>query len=181
MAPTPATTNIMYVDYSGLFGARTFQVRFKSTVTSDEAYEALQALFMPAVENFWATSVATTGFRWRAQGTTFSLPVAGAATFEGANGAAYTQVNDPRFVTLNGRGLASGHEVRLFLYGGVFTTPTDYRLSAGDASIWTDLVTSYEALAGTADACTDAGDVFVARSYLNVGFNSYYERKARTA
>lgn len=180
MAPQPATTNIFYVDYEGPMGTRTFQLRFADAVTAVEAREVVKAYINAALVPLWPLEVSVTGFRWRAKGTTVSLPVGlQGLTYVGTDSANLTAVDFPRFMSISGRGGSRGEQVIHFVYGGVFLTPTNYRYVAGDSSKADALLNAMPAVIAGGGFRTDSGDTPSLRPYVNVGFNSYFERRRR--
>lgn len=178
MAPTPATTNIAYVDYSGPMGVRTMQMRIGDGYDIS-SFMAVVDPVLDAVVPLWYTSVSVIGVRFRAIGTTFSLPVASIPSYVGTASGTLSPFNYPRFLSLSGRGQLSGAEVRLFVYGASFTSPDDYRLTAAENTLVANLRAAWGGQGALGNLVTEQNDLFAARNYANVGYNSYYERKAR--
>ena len=179
MAPTPATTNLFYVDYAGAMGTRTFQVRFGDFADLGTVALEVDAWLRNDVAPVWSNTVAVTGYRYRQIGTTFSLPYPLASPITGSAAGTLAATDYPRYLSLSGRGVGTGSEVRLFIYGLIFVTPADYRAEAGEFPALDNLRTGWAAMVPAAGLVTDGNDTFTPRLYANVGYNSYYQRKRR--
>lgn len=87
-------------------------------------------------------------------------------------------VNAPRQLRWEGYSLG-GHRVSFAMWGGDFTVPNKYRLQAADNTDYAagGVVLRNAMAAGT--ICAIDGTGANIKSYVNVNFNSYWERKAR--
>lgn len=181
MAPVPANyASTLFVDYAYNGQARSFQLKHTVSVPIASVIGVARA-FLEAVNDLAGPNWSTTGARHRAAGSTVVLPVDFGEAIVGQAADDVAGVNYPRFVAWQGRGVGpTGVRWRLSLYGLNFTLPSDYRLNSGEfptplANAWTILVTA----ASVGTITTVNGEGLVLYTYLNVGFNSYHERKLR--
>lgn len=177
MAPLPYNnTGIYFVDYSVGDAAHTMQIRIEDQSLVPDAAELVNDILVTFGTNL-ANDFTIEGARYQAPGANFSLPAlppnqptVGAAAIGG--------VNIPRFISWVGRGSDTARRVRLYLYGVVFGTPDDYRLTGTELQAAADTV---QLLRNTSPnvATTIAGDEPIWSPYANVGYNSYWERERR--
>lgn len=191
MAPLPENnTAVMFYDYlTGLNATsqeHTFQVRYPGPGT-------LPAAVHQAVDDLIVAAIGATRFavgwkfvraRVRQAGSTVTLPAVlppGLATFAGT-GPNLAADAEAREWTLQGRSPTSGRRVDLSLYGIALPNPANFRIQAGGGATW--LVNAVEAL----NVNSDAGNGFVAidnsaanwYAYMNMNYNSYWERRIRS-
>lgn len=179
MAPQPAKTNVLYVRYEGSFGTRTVQCRFSDATSSSAAASAFRTWLLAGVEDIWKTTTAVTQWSWRVKGSTFSLPIGSPGAVVGLLTGALSPVEYPRYVTFTGRGLTTGKQVRMFIFGLDFATPGDYRFTLTENGPVKAAWDALPALVAAGGFVTEGGDAPQPRIYANVGYNSYYERKSR--
>lgn len=179
MAPIPATTNILLVKYEGAFGSRTVQCRFSDATSSSAAATTFRDYLIASVVPLWPVATLVTQWAWRAKGATFSLPIGSPGAVGGSNGSSVTAVDYPRYLSVSGRGLTTGKEVRMFFWGCVFSAQSDYRFTGTESTPVAQLWLNLPALVAAGGFRTDGGDASSPRTYANTGQNSYYQRKAR--
>lgn len=177
MAPLPYnSTGIYFVDYSVGDAAHTLQVRVGTDQDITDAAALVNSILTEFGPNL-ANDFTVEGARFQAAGSNFSLPAL-APNQPTVGAAGIGGVNIPRFISWVGRGQVSARRVRLYLYGVVFTTPDDYRLTGTELQAAADVV---QILTNqpTGVAITIAGDDPIWAPYANVGYNSYWERERR--
>lgn len=184
--PLPAlpanNTARLFVDYTTGRLNHSLVVRYDGILSLSQVTTGV-ATFLEAVRNVLPQQWAVTGARVQEAGSLFSLPTAlgDLDGFVGTNGSPTVNENDePRQVTFTGRSLASGRNVRVGLFGLLFTTPSTYRLTRDGLA--TNVGSALDVL-----AAQSFGGVFVAidganvlwNQYANVNYNSYWESDAR--
>lgn len=134
---------------------------------------------------------ATTAFRpgWRiirvryqGAGTLFSLPVtpiAGLAAFVGTGpGAGGSSITETQEATFQGRSFTSGRKVDFSLYGLVAAMPETFRYTGATPAYLPAVVTALNNFS-TAPIVTIDGSTATWYPYMNMNFNSYWERRQR--
>lgn len=179
MAPVPATSDILYVTYEGVFGRRTVQCRWSTSQPPAEAATLFRNFLLNGVVPLWHTSTQVTSWSYRETGSTFSLPLAPPGAVVGTATSNIPNTDYPRYLSITARGGTDGREVRMSFYGLVFANQPDYRFTGSEstpvASIWAAAVT----LAANGGFRTAGQSGVTVRPYANVGYNAYYQRKAR--
>lgn len=135
--------------------------------------------FLQAIGGRMTDNWTIIGTRFRAANSDFSLPVTEVVAQPDTSGGTWDAVNNPRFVTWVGRGFLTGRRVRIFVYGLVFTTPTDYRLTLSEISEFNTARGILQAESDDGPLGTIGADAPQWYPYQNVGFNSYWEREQR--
>lgn len=188
LPPLPANnTNRLFVDYftggDGVGVEHTLSVRYigNAAAWGTAQLEVLALLSAIGEERFWNGWVPLRA-RYQEANTVITLPCelyAELAAFTGTGGAIVRRM-DPYEARFVGRSPSTGRRVSLSVYGINFTQPDDnYRVNAGDSGA------SY--VAAAVAALNGATTVFAAvdgtratwYSYMNVQFNSYWEKRAR--
>lgn len=126
------------------------------------------------------------GVRLSQAGTNFSIPVPlvpDLASFVGTNTGSLAASEEAREWAWEGRSNTTGRRVSYSIFGIVGATPTNFRLVAGGASpTW---VAASIAALGNASVPSTIGTTIdgskpVWYSYVNVNYNSYWERRIRS-
>lgn len=174
MAALPVdNTQRFFLDYSTSLLSHTMMVRTTSA-TSAAAFSTFMNDFLTALAP--ELSVLTVdGARVAQVNSNVSIPItwSGAATYGTGSESA---INRPRQLCFLGR-TVNGRRARLFVYGGDFTMPNDYRIDrAANATI--DAAYDVLELNPQFFAAID-GLATVKYNYVDVNFNSYWERKVR--
>lgn len=175
MAPLPDNnTQRTFIDYSGPTGEHTMQVRFDGDANFGGLIAYTNTLAVLLADTLW-DQMDVTGLRYSGPGQNFSInlpftPISGALAVN------LDPADFPRFVSFVGRS-TQGRRVRFFVWGVPFVTPDNYRFPLGVAQQLDDLHSGLSV--DTADLCAIDGQPFVLKNYINVGYNSYYERKRR--
>lgn len=124
-------------------------------------------------------AVSFDGVDYGAAGEDFTTPQAW-TPIAGEGGAAPNAFYSPNFVSFIARG-STGRRCRFYWYGGVGYTATDvnYRLSPGESTVWDAFYAAWQSWADTTGVCDIAGEALTWKGYMNLGYNAYYQRKAR--
>lgn len=175
MAPLPDNnTQRTFIDYSGPTGEHTVQLRFDSTADFSALVSYTNTIATLVADALW-DQMDVTGLRYAGLGQNFSIPL-GFTPLPGQVAVSVAEANFPRFVSFVGRS-AGGRRVRFYLWGVHFNTPSNYRFPLGVAAELDALHTALSV--DTADLCAIDSLPFTLKNYINVGYNSYYERKRR--
>ena len=178
MPPIPTTnTSRLVLNYTGVMGQRSILFRFNDLIGPIEAGAAVAQLWT-ATASQRHTSVVATGLDWYPKGSAFSQPL-GIAPVPGTNAAAFNAGDYPEFASVVGRD-TFGVRTRYTLYG-VPTIPAqaDYRLTQAEAGgLWV-FRTALGDLVNLEGLVTVGNNAPSLNNYIHVGFNSYYQRKAR--
>lgn len=175
MAPLPDTnTPRLFIDYTVGGQEHTQIIRLKTSGTTVDATTAY-AVLAPLIAAGLHTSDSVTGARFAANGSpfSFSLPVAAET---GDITSTPDPDKEPNFVSTVGRS-ADGRRVRVTFFSQYVDIVADgYRVlsPAGVFEAWKDGVQG-----ATVDARTISGLAPIWQTYLNLGVNAYYQRKAR--
>lgn len=183
MAPSPINlTPTYFVDYTGLFGERSFQVRTAPTTTDAAALSSIAGFLTILLPDFH-NDVSFIGVRKRAVGATVSLPVSGWTVMTGTGATGTPEIDYPKYVNFVGRARAGvGRRVRLSLYGMIVPIEGDYRLELADLGGAINDAVDYLNTQSTAGIFrTIDGNPANWYLYANEGFNAYYQRKARVS
>ena len=178
MAPIPPNmTPVLFVDYQFNGEQHTFQLRSPLGGVANDLVALAQDI-VDEIDVLACTGWEVLGTRFRQAGSDLSVP-SGAVTIGSAGGGALNPVQNPRFVSWIGRGGTSGRRTRLFIYGLVFTTPEDYRLTGSENAVMASVRNLLQTAAENNIVATVANDQPFWYEYQNVGFNSYWEREQR--
>lgn len=174
MAPlSPDNTQRFFLDYSTSLLSHTVMVR-TTTATSAAAFSTFMDDFLTALAPE-LSQITIDGARVAQISTNVSIPVtwSGAATYgTGSESAVFR----PRQLCFLGR-TVNGRRARMFIYGGDFTSPNDFRI---DRAANANIDAAYDVLELNPQffAAID-GLATVKYNYVDVNFNSYWERKVR--
>jgi hypothetical protein len=179
MAPLPENnTNRLFVDYEGDFGTRQMQFRVNDGIAPAEAVTRVSIFLADSVAPYWFPAVSVTGMRWQAANALFSLPV-GNPSVPGEGTGTQDPRDYPRFVSVGGRGITSGRRVRLTVFGIAVGVSNNYRLENAETPVVNAILAGLASLTTLGCWRTIANDNPVNYGYLNAGYNSYHQRKAR--
>lgn len=178
MAPlNPANSARLYLDYTLGGQDHTVIVRYDSASIAAGAADIFRAVLL-ANDAAFGSNVEFVGARVSELNVNVTNPLPwDPVEFVGT---AIAAQDYPRFVSLVGRD-AQGYRVRYYFYGINFDTlePTDYRLTGEELPVWSSFMTDWLDAMEETGATTIAGFTPVMKSYANVGYNAYYQRKAR--
>lgn len=175
MTPLPPNnTERWFVDYSVSGTAHTLLLRAEAPTDASTVSSFVSDLFGALTTNLYATTIS--GLRKAAQGSDISLdqPYTGTTEF-GADAAG--DGFKPAFIAFQGRS-EGGRPVKLTIFGYKDIGDVgDYRFVPGAGSSIADAQAVIEATAGFPCAI-DANNV-IWKTYVNCGFNAYWQRQAR--
>jgi len=177
LAPLPDNnTNRLWLDYRGEFGEHTVQFRTATTTDIFAFMDTIQ-LALDGASGMWSDTTLFYQWRFSGAGTNVSTVVRTIAL----DGTALVPLGSPlypRFWSVVGRS-ADGRRVRYSFFGSQFNLEGDYRLEPGDDARM-DAIRG--ALAGEAAAgrlVSISGQQPLLATYLNVGYNAYWQRQRR--
>ena len=174
--PTTNTARLI-VQYEGAMGKRSLMLRFAASFPQANAISRANTL-MAAIKGLWHTSVRVTGGLWYPSGSVISSPV----TLDpnaGASAAAFDQTDYPVFYSLVGRSI-EGTRVRYFIFGiPGDVTQGDYRYTSGESPGLMAILAAFQTAAAVGDLVTAQGSPPTFNSYVNAGYNAYYQRQRR--
>lgn len=181
MAPLPNNnTNVLYIDYAANGREHTAQFRYAGPAAPPSAsfLEGIDDLLIEC-NPFMPTNWTFIGWRYRAVGTNFSIPITGSPTaFAGTGVANVTEA--PGFIGVPGRS-EGGRRNRFYLLGSSYTpvgegsTAGDYRTNAAEDPLVGDLLAALSA----ADLVAIDGLQTNWKPYMNLGYNAYWQRAVR--
>ena len=130
------------------------------------------------------TSWVVTGVRQSLPNSTISLPIDYSNSplqgFAGENGGTFDGVWAPREFVMVGRSSTTGRRVRFSVYGVVSSTPANYRFGPGESVFTTTtFVAALNAASFAGIYITADGSSARWYPYVNVNYNSYWERQQR--
>lgn len=176
MAPVnPNNTRRYWLDYEGVMGKHSFQVRTGGGVTDATVVTALQNFLNPLLAVIH-NSVVFNSLRRADAGTNVSNPVPW-SIITGASATALLPPNYPRFISFIGRS-GFNRRVRIYLYGTTIGITDDYRLNFSESSA-VEAAVAYLNSVACPFVSIDGFDP-VWKAYANQGYNSYHERKRRS-
>lgn len=183
LPPLPANnTARLFVDYTTGVYPHSLVCRLRAGVSVLTGLGAVAAFLAPLQDNL-PQNWAVTGARFQAAGAAFSLPVAlGELTgFEGTNGEFFVGANqEPRQTNFTGRSIETGRDVRVGLFGLVYITPGNFRLTRDGISLSVGAALDELATAQESGAfCAIDGATVLWNQYGNVNYNSYWETEVR--
>jgi len=178
MAPLPPDNTARYfLDYAFDTGqTRSLQVRYASPALVTDVGDWLEVM-LGIAEPILADSWAITGARFAVSGSNVTLPTT-APTSPTGTGGAQSAYQQPTFYAFQGRDTVTGRKCRLSLYGVTNGVVGDYRYNRGENTNIDNLLDFIQTPV-TGIALSIAGNPVQWYDYMNVGFNSYHERKAR--
>lgn len=174
-------TGRVFLDYTDGLNQHSMSIRWAAPSTAVDALGDLfdwLALIQGQMPNTWRVR----GARFALQGSDLTLPLPltpAQASFAGNSGIDLNPQDAPREYRWVGRSASSGRRVSLSVYGLISGTPADYRFTQGEhplaaPAVFDDLnafVNSFLAIDGSAATWS---------RYINVQYNSYWEREARS-
>lgn len=181
MAPLPVNnTARFWVDYRANGRAHTLMARYNGSAEPDVSFVEGLDDWLIACNGLMPTDWQFIGWRYAVQGSDISVPYAGVpTTFAGIRTPAAYEA--PAFISFIGRS-PGGRRVRLYLLGAGF----DPAEAGGQASDYRIYATENAAVDGAIDALIAWDPVAVDqqganwKSYVNAGFNAYWQRTVRT-
>ena len=175
MAPVnPILTQRVWIDYQGLSGQHSIQVRYRPDITLSQAQ--VNTIFLAGLFSaIWLDDVTVTGFRVAAANQNFSIPFPPPSPIVGQVIGTTNQVDFPRFASFSARSVA-GRRVRWTAYETNVGIEGDYRVSTFSPE--EQAILDWFGNFGNG-ACDVTGNQIVVYQYINVGYNSYYQRKQR--
>jgi predicted amino acid dehydrogenase len=174
MAPLPVnSTARLWVKKSGISGEHETMFRFIAGTTQSEAVTGVHIICEEMASFLWEDD-AFISARWAADGSNLSFPVAW-DVIPGENPGTPDEAQYPGFVSWVGRG-ADGREVRWTLNGVPFTADDNYRIFASESIT----VEAVRFALETELTIANIGSFHpVVYNYVNLGYNAYFQRKAR--
>lgn len=181
MAPVPPyTAGELTVEYFSPLGrhkmsfhqvlgadANAFQSAVRSVLTE-------MALRMYALSSF-------TGAQYRTAGSPNSFPVAGWAAINspGTNPAPTSTDTNGEYINFAGRSGLTGRRVRLFLFGSTVGPDREMRVTAAESAGIAAIISTLQSTSQLIGAID--GTPVTWKTYVNVGINDYWTRRARGA
>ena len=177
MTPLPANnTARFYFDYSVSGIGHTLIMRVEDSATAVEASAAWDQLIGNVGDGFFASEL--TGMRYQAKNLDFSIPAIFSGTETSWGSSDGGDVNTPAFAGMAGRG-GDGRKVTWHLFGyKQIPSVGDYRFNVAGVSGWEDQYNDLQASEGV--WLTVGGTQPTWHAYVNVGYNSYWQRKERS-
>lgn len=173
----PENTARLYLDYVVAAQRHTLIVRYTSGIIAASAADIWRTMLL-ANDAAFGSNVEFDGARVSELGTNVTNPIPwDIVEFVGT---AVAAVDAPRFVSFVGRD-TQGLRVRYYLYGINFDTlePADYRLTGEELPVLAALQNDFYDVLTETGAVTIGNNLPVMKSYANVGYSAYYQRKAR--
>lgn len=176
MAPVADNlTDRYFVDYETSAGEHTVLFRYLSGTDQSAAILDLRAVISALLPRMF-NSTQFLALRFSAAGSNVSNPLPFVGLVGGLPVAGPRQ-EGPKFISFIGRS-ATGRRSRLFFYGTDFFPAEDYRILIPNDGA---LTAAYNILStpGTSRCAPDGSTPVVWKTYVNVGYNSYIERRQR--
>lgn len=178
MAPLPQnnTARVIY-EYSWPHGDGQFQVRYEENTGSVGAVDSYVLGFLSALDPLLSANWTITGQRFQRAGSSISLPVP-PISFTSTAGDTADEAKRPLELSFQGRS-EGGRKASLSIYGTRITVPAIYRILYGVLAD-VDAVLDYLQNNGqpSVPRAID-GEYITWYRYVNLNYNSYYERQAR--
>lgn len=176
MAPLPDNlTDRYFVDYETSAGEHTVLFRYLSGTDQAAAILDLRAVISALLPRMFNTTQFL-GLRFSATGSNVSNPLPFAGLVGGLPVGGPVQ-EGPKFISFIGRS-ATGRRSRLFFYGTDYFPAADYRILVPNDAALTDAF-NILSTPGTSRCAPDGSTPVIWKSYVNVGYNSYIERRQR--
>ena len=185
-------TNRLFIDYvtgtSATSVEHTMAVRMLNGVTVTQAQNAVAGFLISLGEGNLRQGWRVLRVRYQAAGTAFSVPQVIEDELFGILGT-YSGDYSPRFEavedTFQGRSFSTGRRVDLSIYRAASDAVSNFRVNAGEAG-FPAAVGAASAFLNSAVAAPGAfvcidGTQPVWYTYLNMNYNSYWERRIRTS
>lgn len=192
MPPLPAnSTARLFVDYvtgtSPTSQEHTLQVRLSGNSqqaaidAQSNVLSVLEALTPAAFPVGWQVFQC----RFQAQGSDFSVPIGVIESLRtlDTSGDALPPREEPREYTFQGRSLTSGRRVDVSVYGLLLGTPDNYRILASQSGLGllvSGAVANLQIAGANGAFLAVDGTAPRWQNYVNVNYNSYWERRIRS-
>lgn len=183
MAPLPQNNTDRYiVQYTT--GRVPHEMTFRTALgTSVPLVDAAIYSFLQALQGDLCDGWAVTGVLFQERVTNFTLPVSlplteAVTALSGAD--ALPEVQEPREFSFEARSVNTGRFWSVSVYGISLAVPNAYRYGLGDMP--PSLLAAIESLQNRSDdgqLVAIDGNPFRVKQYVNVNYNSYWERQAR--
>jgi len=188
MAPLPAnSTNRLFIDYvtgdQATSQEHTLGMRYASTATPQEAQESVAEFLSGVGAGTFKTGWRVLRARFQLAGGNVTLPVNLITTlgsFQGTSSGSLSSSSEAREWRWVGRSYPDGRRSGVSLYGLTATFPENFRYPLGGASPpW--IANSIGALLVAEPQWLGiGGDPILWYEYVNVQYNSYWERRLRS-
>lgn len=181
LPPLPENnTPRLFLDYTTGRIEHTVIFRAAQGVEPFEARDAVYGFFL-ALQSQLVSTWAVTGLRWQEWGSIITLPtpLGDFADFSGTGLESIPVTAEPLQWNFVGRGQDTGRLVKVGLYGLDEAVPAEYRyVGSGLPLAFANALTALATTGNTAPV-TIGGDAPLWKPYVNVQYNSYWERRAR--
>lgn len=181
LPPLPENnTGRLFIDYTT--GRLTHSLIFRYGASAGPADALGRAtLFLDALKSSLPLTWVVLGGRVQEAGSLITLPydVGDLATFAGTFAAGIPEADEPKQYKWVGRGVTSGRKTSLGIYGIARATPPDFRYSGEELSPNLNAALTVLKNGAVTAPVTIAGDAATWYDYVNVQYNSYWERRAR--
>lgn len=175
----PTASARLWLDYTVLGDAHSFQVRYTTVAAAASAADILRQVLV-ANPNCFSDSASFVAARVADVGTNISNPIPW-DVFTGTGGEGLAPSLRPRYVNQTARS-SNGAQARYFFYGflpSLGDVASDYRFTVGeDANVDAFFGDLKDALEET-NAVTIGLQAPVWKAYVNCGWSAYWQKKAR--
>lgn len=175
MAPLPANnTDRLWVKYTSAGRAHELLFRFDEGTGASSAAASVEVA-LPVLKSMMASNDAVTGARFSAAGSTVSFPVP--ITTGPGTGSAWTDPDTgANFYSATGRS-TDGRDVKYTVFTTLSNPDTlGYRYNSPTGQ-WLDFLEVLDEM--PANPVTISGLIPIMQSYVNWGYNAYWQRKLR--
>lgn len=175
MAPLPENnTARIFIRYTSLGQEHEAILRLGAAGTTAEA-GAIYSQFAPLIAALLPSSDAVLGARFQGAGSNVSFPLAGANPVNGSGVTPDTD-NQPEFVSFTGRS-SDGRRVKFTVFSPQWDPDTQGYRDIAPTGPWLDLLNALRFPDAT--ITTISGGTPLWNSYMNRGYNAYFQRKLR--
>lgn len=164
----------LFIEYTSMGHEHTMLIRLQGGATGADAITAYNEI-TAILKSGMHTSDSFTGARFSAAGSNLSFPLSVTAV-AGTGSTSVGEDNKPNFVSWTGRSL-QGRRVKITFFTGQTGEITGFRWGTPPAG-WLANMLSYLDLDAEGIVAADGG-IPVWNPYVNMGVNSYYQRKFR--
>lgn len=181
LPPLPENnTGRLFIDYTTGRLEHTLIFRFGASATAADALGRAE-LFLGALQSLLAPNWAPVSARVQEAGELIALPfdLGGLTEFSGGLPTDIPEADEPRQFKWVGRGVTSGRKTSVGLYGLGIAQPPDYRYSGLELQGQLENALNVLRNGAVTAPVTIAGDAATWYDYVNVQYNSYWERRAR--
>lgn len=174
MTPLPVdSTARLWVRKSGISGDHETMFRFSNDVSSTEAVAAVEP-FLNAIAPLMWEGDSFVSARWAPDNGNISMPVA-FDVIQGDNPGIPDEAQYPGFLSFVGRDV-TGRRVKYTIQGMPFNPDDNYRIFASENA---DIASAIAALSFELGLVTINSQHPIFNPYANLGYNAYFQRKAR--